>query len=157
MSAALHLPERAMSVETGVHLMGAEFNWLEEYGPHWEPNSTAFWLEPRKVNDLEAWLAKYRPEFWGEMTVGNVTVNIPRKRDYLCVHRFAHDRQKEAIQQAQVKALQQSSAAAQLRSYSGLAQSMAFQNAMMQNAIGLGGLNQYMGKSPFKLRGVLGI
>lgn len=59
------------------------FNWMEEYGPHWEPGSTAFWLEPRKADELKAWLGKYRPDFHGEMTIGAVTVIIPRKRDYL--------------------------------------------------------------------------
>lgn len=54
----------------------APFNWLEDYGPHWEPGSTAFWLEPRRERDLSAWLRKYRPDFVGEFDAAGLTVVV---------------------------------------------------------------------------------
>jgi hypothetical protein len=119
----------------------ATFNWLDEYGPHWEPGSTAFWLEPRKASDLEAWLAKYRPDFWGEMIVGDVTVNIPRKRDYI-----GTAKPKPALP-PQMPAWD---------TQQGLLSNAALQQAaMMQNAIGLGGLNHHMARQQAVLLGGL--
>ena len=57
----------------------APFNWLEDYGPHWEPGSTAFWLEPRRERDLKAWLRKYRPDFAGEFEAAGLTVVVERR------------------------------------------------------------------------------
>lgn len=37
------------------------FDWLKEYGPYWEPGSTAFWLEPETPRELANWLVTYRP------------------------------------------------------------------------------------------------
>jgi len=42
--------------------MSSDFDWLKEYGPHWEPGSLAFWLAPGSAEDMVAWLMKYRPE-----------------------------------------------------------------------------------------------
>lgn len=57
----------------------APFNWLEDYGPHWEPGSTAFWLEPSRERDLTAWLRKYRPDFVGEFEAAGLTVVVERR------------------------------------------------------------------------------
>lgn len=35
------------------------FDWLKDYGPYWEPGSTAFWLEPETDEQMLSWLAKY--------------------------------------------------------------------------------------------------
>lgn len=38
------------------------FDWLKEYGPHWQPGSLAFWMAPETPEDMVSWLMKYRPE-----------------------------------------------------------------------------------------------
>lgn len=39
-----------------------EFDWLRDYGPLWEPATTAFWLAPDTEAEVESWYRKYRPE-----------------------------------------------------------------------------------------------
>lgn len=39
------------------------FDWLRDYGPLWEPDCTAFWLEPDTEAERRAWHRKYRPPF----------------------------------------------------------------------------------------------
>lgn len=55
------------------------FSWLDDYGPHWEPGSTAFWLEPTREADLIAWLRRYRPEFVGTFEAAGLTVEVARE------------------------------------------------------------------------------
>lgn len=43
-------------------MSGDTFDWLKEYGPHWQPGSLAFWLAPETPEQMVEWLAKYRPE-----------------------------------------------------------------------------------------------
>ena len=38
-----------------------EFDWLRDYGPLWEPDCTAFWLDPDTEEQRNAWQRKYRP------------------------------------------------------------------------------------------------
>ena len=37
-----------------------QFNWLRDYGPLWEPDCTAFWLDPDTDAERQAWMAKYK-------------------------------------------------------------------------------------------------
>lgn len=39
-----------------------EFDWLKDYGPMWEPASTAFWLAPETELEILEWYRKYRPK-----------------------------------------------------------------------------------------------
>ncbi len=38
-----------------------DFDWLRDYGPLWEPDCTAFWLDPDTEEQRNAWQRKYRP------------------------------------------------------------------------------------------------
>lgn len=38
------------------------FDWLRDYGPLWEPGTTAFWLDPETMDERNAWEYKYRVE-----------------------------------------------------------------------------------------------
>ncbi len=67
------------------------FNWLEEYGPLWEPGSPAFWLAPTTPDELASWYAKYRYGEDGVFSADNivhggviisVTANADRQRAY---------------------------------------------------------------------------
>lgn len=37
------------------------FDWLRDYGPLWEPDTTAFWLEPSTDAERASWYRRYRP------------------------------------------------------------------------------------------------
>ena len=57
------------------------FNWLRDYGPLWEPESTAFWLAPTTPDELASWCAKYRYGEDGLFTAdnpiyGDVTIRV---------------------------------------------------------------------------------
>lgn len=52
------------------------FDWLKEYGPHWQPNSLAFWLAPDTENELRAWFKRYQPAFRGVVEWEGRTVEI---------------------------------------------------------------------------------
>lgn len=82
------------------------FDWLRDYGPHWEPQSTAFWLEPDTADQFAGWLAKYRPGVPGLFDAGNgVTVNI-RMRDPFrdtCQRQIAYNVAGSLIAQQQMR------------------------------------------------------
>ncbi len=119
--------------------MTADFNWMEEYGPHWEPGSTAFWLEPRKADDLKAWLGKYRPDFHGEMTIGFVTVTIPRKRDYLLTDKSKWPAAMSPVWSPYAQAPLSQAMQNALQQQTGLGQSLGRQQSMLGiGTLGLG-------------------
>ena len=59
------------------------FDWMAEYGGHWEPGSTAFWLEPDTPQELADWMATYRPDVTGIVEAAGIRIDIipVRKRD----------------------------------------------------------------------------
>lgn len=52
------------------------FDWLKHYGPHWQPDSLAFWLEPDTEVQLVSWFAEYRPGDYGVKVVGTLKVEL---------------------------------------------------------------------------------
>lgn len=52
------------------------FDWLKEYGKHWEPGTTAFWLDPDCEADLVAWFRCHRPDFRGWVEAAGMKVEI---------------------------------------------------------------------------------
>lgn len=54
------------------------FDWLKEYGPHWTPDTKAFWLDPERPDQVRAWFAKYRPDFTGTVECAGMSVAIER-------------------------------------------------------------------------------
>lgn len=110
------------------------FNWLDDYGPHWEPGSTAFWLEPRKEADLIAWLRKYRPKFVGEFEAAGLTVTVAP----LPAHPFANYNPRSLHRLQAQMALQQAQSQSLFAQYQNdLARQQGLQN---QYSSALGGL-----------------
>ena len=52
------------------------FDWLKEYGPHWTPETKAFWLDPESPKQVQSWFAKYRPDFTGQVECAGMVVTI---------------------------------------------------------------------------------
>ena len=95
------------------------FDWLREYGPLWEPGSTAFWLAPDTDEQLAAWRAKYE---------------APRVRDVIDVRKpFNPYANQYANQYNQLAALQQQA------QYAGSINGLA-QQGYNSNLLGLGSL-----------------
>lgn len=55
---------------------GFLFDWMRDSAPHWEPGSTAFWLEPETHQELANWYAKYRPEVTGFVEAAGLRIEI---------------------------------------------------------------------------------
>jgi hypothetical protein len=52
------------------------FKWERDYAPHWEPGSTAFWLEPETHQQLANWFATYRPDVTGFVEAAGLRIEI---------------------------------------------------------------------------------
>lgn len=63
-------------VKIPINVAVERFDWLKDYGPHWEPGALAFWLEPDTADQLASWYAKYRPGDYGVKEVGALKVEL---------------------------------------------------------------------------------
>lgn len=54
------------------------FDWLRDYGRLWEPDSTAFWLEPETPSELANWFGKYRPTVLGKVEAAGITITLEK-------------------------------------------------------------------------------
>lgn len=52
------------------------FKWERDYGPLWEPGSTAFWLEPETHQQLANWYAEHRPNVTGFVEAAGLRIEI---------------------------------------------------------------------------------
>lgn len=66
-AAMYHFQMRAIRAATPAPAIATKppviaFDWLRDYGPHWEPDCKAFWLDPDTDEQRAAWERKYRPK-----------------------------------------------------------------------------------------------
>lgn len=118
------------------------FKWIEDYGPYWKPNSTAFWLEPKTREDLLAWFERYQPNFSGTFTVNDITVSINRKRDYILIQSDRRKQDTSALSQMYYAQMQMSNR----RQQGLLSQQQASNMYNSQDPLGLGGLGGIIGR-----------
>lgn len=52
------------------------YDWLEDDGRLWFPESLAWWLEPETEEELLSWFRRYRPNFRGKVECAGLTIEV---------------------------------------------------------------------------------